>query len=74
MVTLSAREYAAKIGYSPAAVTKRLQSQKEYYLPYTNSIQKFGNTWLIELQHPFPVRKARKEFKENGKNNLVNSN
>ncbi len=78
MTTVSARDYAAKIGYSPSYITKWLKGQEnrkeKFSLPYTNMVQKFGNTWLIELCDPFPVRKARKEFRENNKINLVNSN
>lgn len=71
-MTITASQYAKKIGYSPASVTKRLQSQPdgEKFLPYATSVKKFGNTWMIELESPFPAWKARKDFKKN----LVNSN
>jgi len=68
---ITAKEYAEKIGYSAASITKRLKSQNENYsLPYAVSIKKFGNTWVIEIDTPFPSAKAKKMFKEN----LVNSN
>lgn len=69
-MTVTASKYAKRIGYSAAAVTKRLQSQKIKYLPGALSVKKFGNTWMIELEDGFDPRKIKKEFKEN----LVNSN
>lgn len=71
-MTVTATQYAEMIGYSPAAITKRLKSQQPpYKLPYAMSVKKFGNTWMIELEKKkFNPDKAAKEFK----NNLVNSN
>ncbi len=69
-MTISAKEYAAKIGYSPAAITKRLKSQRQPSLPGASSVFKFGNTWLINIELPFNKRINKKMFKDN----LVNSN
>lgn len=70
-MTITANEYAKRIGYSAASVTKRLKSQPDNnkHLPGAVSVKKYGNTWMIELQKPFIVNKIKKEFKEN----LVNS-
>jgi len=68
MITINAREYAAKIGYPPEQIIDRLKNQEpEYNLPFTRSIEKFGNTWLIEIDQPFPVLKARKKFRDGNK-------
>lgn len=71
-MTITANEYAKRIGYSAASVTKRLKSQPDNNksLPGAVSVKKYGNTWMIELEKPFVASKIKKEFKEN----LVNSN
>lgn len=70
-MTITAIDYARRIGYSPSAITKRLKSQKKAkYLPGAVSVKKFGNTWLIELVEPFHAATVAKQFKQNGKNIL----
>jgi hypothetical protein len=58
---ITAAEYAQKINVSASLVALRLKENCQ--LPYTDSIEKYKNIWIIELSKDFNAEKAAKEFK-----------
>lgn len=62
---VTAQQYAEKIGVSPSIVTRRLKDQNTTTptLPGTKAIEKFGNTWRIELRKDFNAEKAGNSFR-----------
>lgn len=65
-MTLTAKEYAARINMSGAWVTQQLKAQlkagKDLKLPGATRIEKWGNAWMITLRENVNLVDAMEKF------------
>lgn len=73
-MTVTAKDYAGMINYSPAMVARKMKALKGGKLPGVLKYAKVGNTWLLTLSPKFDAAKAEKEFENISIKDLVNSN